>query len=261
MKIYVACKFEDTATVQSAIAKLRAAGHTITYDWSTAPLIQSIQLALERDAEEAKQAIADLQGVVDADAIIMFPRPGAKGSWVEVGIALQAGKHVVIVGKVDDPGGRCIFEALTLPHSIQRVKSMSQALELLEGFEGAQLDLPLVEFNGGDWEETTLDFDFLEPPSNIRLPAEGEGEIVKLDDGEPADAIVDGWKVADPPIYKEEVDARLSEDEPTLETWRPPSLLVDANGIDGEIVDAPGTYQQTGDFWPMDATHVEAKDD
>lgn len=100
MKLYVASKFENQKEVRSAIARLRAAGHTITRDWTRGKTWDwNDQAQVERYARAV--AVADAQAVADADAFVFLTYEYRTniGAFVEMGIALGLGKLVFVVGE------------------------------------------------------------------------------------------------------------------------------------------------------------------
>lgn len=100
MKVYVAGAATHglSREFQGLVGFLRdVLGHEITHEW---------WLSEEKTAE---QALRDLQGVQEADAVIaVFTHDDYpyRGTWVEVGYALALGKPVYIVGTAGD---QCIF--------------------------------------------------------------------------------------------------------------------------------------------------------
>lgn len=126
MKIYVASKFENTLAVQIMHRVLREAGHEITHDWTVE------DLAAENDpALAVRCAIDDVEGVEDADAVVLLMHPNMKGAWVEFGIALARFIPIVVVG---GPRFECIFERLP---SVAHVDDATGALAALAAFERA----------------------------------------------------------------------------------------------------------------------------
>lgn len=100
MRIYVAGKWApDTITrVREVQAELIAAGHQITYDWTTDTLPLSSQ-----------QAINDLHGVLGADVFVLVAEQDVPycGALVELGMAIGAGLPTYVLGTALDD--RCIF--------------------------------------------------------------------------------------------------------------------------------------------------------
>lgn len=115
LTLYVAGKWEDREHVQGLMSALRALGHTISHDWTVIT------------QESAGAARGDLDGVFQADALVMFaptPQPWA-GTWVEVGLALAWGKPVYVFGEA----ATCIF---TLLPEVQRVSYFGELVRLLD---------------------------------------------------------------------------------------------------------------------------------
>lgn len=141
-KIYVASKFEDKARVRDTYAKLRAAGHEITCDWTNEEVKDLPDDELFHTIREA--AKADARGVFNADAVILFPHGNGKGLFVELGIAVGRGIPIVVVSDTgDEPfsktihrtdGHNCIF--IYLPHCT-RVKTVEDAIKLVNTYERA----------------------------------------------------------------------------------------------------------------------------
>lgn len=97
MKIYVAAKFSDKERVRTAHNLLKAAGHTITHDWTVNKTSFPFSANLEFAAKSANE---DLAGVLAADVLVVLshaePSMGAAG---ELGAAIAAkllGKPMLI---------------------------------------------------------------------------------------------------------------------------------------------------------------------
>lgn len=133
MRVYVASKFENTLAVQVMHQVLREAGHEITHDWTVE------DLAAENDVNLALEcAIDDVEGVENADAVVLLMHPNMKGAWVEVGIALARFIPIIIVG---GPRFECIFERLP---SVAHVDDAAGVLRALENLS-ASFDFPLEQ--------------------------------------------------------------------------------------------------------------------
>ena len=89
MRVYVAGKFEEKEAVRAAQAALRARGHIISYDWTEHEIAT---------ADHAACAEADLNGVLDADALLLLWHPSLRGGLVELGAALCSCVYVIVVG-------------------------------------------------------------------------------------------------------------------------------------------------------------------
>jgi len=87
MNIYVAGKWEETEAVRAVQELVRQAGHIVSYDWTR--YLKDLPLRL--------QAIADLEGVLQADAVIFLNHPRCAGAFTEIGIAIGQQIPVVVV--------------------------------------------------------------------------------------------------------------------------------------------------------------------
>ena len=115
MKIYVATKYEEAPRARQVMGLLIAHGHTITYNWTW------------NEQSSSEQAHKDMQGVLDADALVLIIEKDLqyKGALVEVGIALGKGIPVYVIGSYFD---NCIFSALPQVH--QGIDSLVQVRDL-----------------------------------------------------------------------------------------------------------------------------------
>lgn len=91
MKVYVAGQLDDTGAVEHAYTALRAAGHAITYDWTTDAYLRDYP---GHRAEAARRAVNDIQGVIDADVFVLLSgnQRAGKGMYAELGAALALHK-------------------------------------------------------------------------------------------------------------------------------------------------------------------------
>lgn len=90
MKIYVASGLANIERAAWLNTQLRGQGHDITYDWTIhGPAGHLGAAGLGRIAEK------EAQGVLAADLLIAL-LPGARGTHVEIGMALAAGRPVII---------------------------------------------------------------------------------------------------------------------------------------------------------------------
>jgi hypothetical protein len=107
--VYLATAFTEKDTIAKPwMARLRAAGHTITEDWTAGPEVPRGELALPVERQR-KIALADLGGVFHADVVwLLSPETGGTGCWVELGYAMgRERKRVVVSGPA-----RSIFTSL-----------------------------------------------------------------------------------------------------------------------------------------------------
>jgi nucleoside 2-deoxyribosyltransferase len=95
MKLFVASSYLNKVEARKVMRRLKAAGHTITFDWTQAE-------RLTTDMHRSAKAQADAQGVWGADALIVV-WPGRYGTATEIGIAIAAGISVYVLGEPDVP--------------------------------------------------------------------------------------------------------------------------------------------------------------
>lgn len=107
MKFYIASKLTNHKQVSMLAKALTAAGHTLTYDWTCHCSMQDMN-------EERIQtiAMAETNGVLHADCVIVVLH-GGKGTHAELGIAIGAGKKIILCSPDDSPckadGNTCAF--------------------------------------------------------------------------------------------------------------------------------------------------------
>lgn len=94
MKIYIASKFENWPNVRKLRDALIAAGHEITHDWTNT-------LGYDDAAHAAEIAEQERSGVLAADLVIVM-LPGGFGTHTEMGMALAAGKRILLCSQYGD---------------------------------------------------------------------------------------------------------------------------------------------------------------
>lgn len=109
MRIYVASKFENQIMVKEMMISLENRGHTITQDWTCGEGSKPSD-EITKD-EWSGYAALDVVGVQMADLLIVIPRYGCKGTWVEMGIAIAHGIPILVLTRDGERFG-CIFERL-----------------------------------------------------------------------------------------------------------------------------------------------------
>lgn len=104
MKFYIASSLKNIENVRLVAENLKALGFQHTYDWTAHSNIDSIT-KLRIIGEE------ELSGVLAADVVIVMI-PAGKGSHVELGIALGAGKKIYLyssTNELNEIGNTCTF--------------------------------------------------------------------------------------------------------------------------------------------------------
>jgi nucleoside 2-deoxyribosyltransferase len=94
MKFYIASSLINIENVRQVAENLKARGFQHTCDWTTNSNIDSIT-KLRKIGEE------EVSGVLAADAVIVMI-PAGKGSHVELGIALGAGKKIHLYSSTNE---------------------------------------------------------------------------------------------------------------------------------------------------------------
>lgn len=112
MRLYLCGASAEADTVSSYMARMRAAGHTVTHDWTA-----SVRSARARGVRDDELSIADmcalargdLLGVLAADVVwLLVPEAQSVGAWVELGYALHCNVQTIVSGN----WRRSIFAAL-----------------------------------------------------------------------------------------------------------------------------------------------------
>lgn len=95
MKYYIASKLENHPAHNLLRDALAVHGHEITYDWTVHGPVYRSGLARVREV-----AVDETKGVLDADFVVVL-WPGGRGTHVELGMAIAAGKPVIFVSDVE----------------------------------------------------------------------------------------------------------------------------------------------------------------
>ena len=127
LHIYVATGLEYAHRARLVGCALRAAGHKITYDWTTHGSVQGE--GFDRLAEVAQ---AERDGVAVADLVIAI-LPGGRGTHVEIGMALGYGIPVALLIQDGCYDAECAFYSLP---EIDR-RGWTTLTELIDGAVGA----------------------------------------------------------------------------------------------------------------------------
>ncbi|CAN7677738.1 group-specific protein [Paenibacillus sp. LjRoot56] len=94
MRFYIASSFNNIDNVRNVAQQLMAIGYIQTYDWTTHTGIDSLQELAEIGARE-KEAVLHAE-------IFIIMLPAGKGSHVELGLALGAGKTICMYSANDE---------------------------------------------------------------------------------------------------------------------------------------------------------------
>jgi hypothetical protein len=129
VRVYVASKFEEKEYVAELYEWLREDGHVITHDWTGED--DAGKSGAELDTYHTKCARQDVDGVMEAEAVVLLPHDRGKGLYVEMGIAIGLGLPIVC-WKYDGTLPECIF----LKHpDVIHVDTQKGVLEALRDIE------------------------------------------------------------------------------------------------------------------------------
>ena len=124
MRIYVATSFLNRNEARRVMVLLRAAGHSITHDWTYEDPYGRVGPELQRYFGEC--AATDVAAVVAADALLVLHHERGRGMLVELGIALaDPAKPILVVGA---PPFAPIFYALPRVRHFPAIGPALQAL-------------------------------------------------------------------------------------------------------------------------------------
>lgn len=102
-RVYIASGLGNVEAVRSLQELVRAAGWTISYDWTQHGSVQAE--GIERIRQVAH---AEMRGVFEAD-LVLVALPGGRGTHVEMGLALAFGIPIVVY----DPHGHELQNGIT----------------------------------------------------------------------------------------------------------------------------------------------------
>ncbi len=122
MKLFVSGKIGDEALTREIMEGLKNGGHEITLDWTR---IGHLKPYDENPSASAKAAVLEVQGVKEADALVLVAHDRGIGMYVELGVALGTGKPVYLLSSRPS---RTMFFHHPL---VARVTSLSELVEKL----------------------------------------------------------------------------------------------------------------------------------
>lgn len=96
MRYYIATGLERYAAHNEVRDELKRDGWTCTYDWTDHGSVKDCGRARIRQV-----AVNETKGVLDADVVIVL-LPGGRGTHAELGMALAAGKPVILHSETGD---------------------------------------------------------------------------------------------------------------------------------------------------------------
>lgn len=128
MEVYVAGPLADTVGVRAVQEAVVAAGHQLSLDWTRASDVTLANGYATDPVLTAKIAQDDLNGVLNADAVLVVAsQHEGRGMFVELGAALSRAsrgdlEHVVVVGLIQHES------AFYYHPAVQRVSTVEEWL-------------------------------------------------------------------------------------------------------------------------------------
>jgi nucleoside 2-deoxyribosyltransferase len=123
MKVYVASKLENYGQVREVYRLLTELGHEITHDWTE-------EFFMEDKSNAQMIAELDYNGVCDCDILFLINYQRCAGAFTELGIALHAGKVIVVVDGFHEEKPSNIFFHLPM---VNHFDTIEDAIKFVEG--------------------------------------------------------------------------------------------------------------------------------
>jgi len=128
MKVYVAGSTKDRERVREVMDVIQEAGHTLTFNWLGPE--GEIRASWKEDPERAREiAQSEIQGVRDAEVVVLVLHDKILGAAIETGAAMMSETPVIVFGNHRES----VF--WYLPNVIQIEDSLKQLVELLGRME------------------------------------------------------------------------------------------------------------------------------
>lgn len=129
-RLYISTGWENRALAAQVADVAEGGGWEIAYRWW-----RYDTKAFLDERERVRIGEEEINAIQSADAVLVI-LPGGRGTHVELGVALGAGKTTVLVAKPDDlwlGGALCAFHDMVS----QKATDVGEGLLLLEGLIGA----------------------------------------------------------------------------------------------------------------------------
>lgn len=125
--VFVSGKIGSENEPAEVIALLEAKGYNITFNWTEAPHLRPYEANKEKSLD---LAIKEIDGVKDADILILMLHDKGVGMFVEFGAALAKGIPVIAIDNAIEPRSMFLYHPL-----VMRVSSVERALRALENWD------------------------------------------------------------------------------------------------------------------------------
>lgn len=124
MKIYLAAPWVDRNAMPECASLLEKDGHTITHKWWA---VEAAPYNERTDLQRQGHALQDVNGVAEADVVLLVNSGKSEGKAVEQGIAIALGIPIIGIG-IAGEHSKNIFHWLSI---YTWVKTFHEAQELL----------------------------------------------------------------------------------------------------------------------------------
>ena len=128
MKIYIAAPWAHRGDMPGISERFEQSGHEITWKCWTTP---DIPENADRNKELTLQAHNDMNGVIDADLLVLVNSAKSEGKSVEQGIAISNRKPIIAIGKLGAVSQN-VFHYLPQYKWVETVEDAVNAVNLLQ---------------------------------------------------------------------------------------------------------------------------------
>lgn len=132
MRVYVAGKFRRRLEIAEFAERVIERGHSITHAWWNEEDPPPDVTPAEKREFFQVCAAADVDGVLTAEVVILIHDPHCRGAFVEFGLALAEGVHVIVVDGEGDPA-QAVPIFYVLPE-VEHVPTKDAALDALDAW-------------------------------------------------------------------------------------------------------------------------------
>lgn len=96
MNVYIAAPWRSRFEMKAIAEKVELYGHTITHKWWE---IEDIPEEARTASLLKEQALKDVEGVINADVVLLVNSAKSEGKATESGIAIASGKPIIAIGR------------------------------------------------------------------------------------------------------------------------------------------------------------------
>ena len=128
MKFYIASRTAQKEEVRSMYETLKEKGHTLTFDWTSFPLLRPYE---EHQNQSRELSVEQIEAIKDADVFLLRTDSAGTDMYIELGVAISS---QITYGKPDiyvlgDHNTQSMFY---FHPTVKRRKNLDQVLEEIE---------------------------------------------------------------------------------------------------------------------------------